>query len=287
MLVRDHYPSGVPSWVDTAQPDPDVAAAFYGDLFGWSFEDRMPGEVPGQYLIAQLEGHDVAAIGSQPDDTAPLPVWNTYIAVDSADGAAAAVLRAGGQVLQEPMDVAKAGRMAVASDPAGAVFCVWQAGTQTGARIVNAPGTWNFSNLETQDVEGSEAFYGAVFGWEARRIDMGGFEAIMWVVPGYGDYLTSLEPELRERQGSEGAPEGFADCVAWLNVMPDEVAAEVPAHWSVTFAVADADWTAQRAADKGGTVVVAPFDTGYGKAATLADPFGAVFTVNTYEPPTD
>ena len=41
------YPHGVPSWVDTEQPDTDAARAFYGELFGWSFEDAMPPEAPG------------------------------------------------------------------------------------------------------------------------------------------------------------------------------------------------------------------------------------------------
>jgi predicted enzyme related to lactoylglutathione lyase len=43
---RDAYIAGVPCWVDTSQPDPDAAAAFYGGLFGWEFEDAMP--APGR-----------------------------------------------------------------------------------------------------------------------------------------------------------------------------------------------------------------------------------------------
>lgn len=42
MLERDGYPHGVPCWVDTRQPDPEAAVAFYGDLFGWTFEERTP-----------------------------------------------------------------------------------------------------------------------------------------------------------------------------------------------------------------------------------------------------
>ena len=66
MRERDGYPPGVPCWVDTAQPDPEAAAAFYGGLFGWEFEDRMPADAPGRYLVAQLRGRDVAAVGSLP-----------------------------------------------------------------------------------------------------------------------------------------------------------------------------------------------------------------------------
>ena len=55
-----------------------------------------------------------------------------------------------------------------------------------------------------------------------------------------------------------GAPEGFEDAVAWL--VPD---ADGPAHWSVTFAVDDADGTCERAASLGGEVLSGPVDTGW------------------------
>src|SRR5579862_4972348 len=35
VLKRDGYIHGVPCWVDTNQPDPEAAVAFYGGLFGW------------------------------------------------------------------------------------------------------------------------------------------------------------------------------------------------------------------------------------------------------------
>src|SRR5260370_1025518 len=37
---RDRYPHGVPCWIDTAQPDPEAAARFYGELFGWTLTDQ-------------------------------------------------------------------------------------------------------------------------------------------------------------------------------------------------------------------------------------------------------
>jgi predicted enzyme related to lactoylglutathione lyase len=75
---RDRYIPGVPCWVDSTQPDPRAAAEFYGGLLGWEFEDRMPPDAPGEYLVARLRGHDVAAVGSQPDGGPPAATWNTY-----------------------------------------------------------------------------------------------------------------------------------------------------------------------------------------------------------------
>jgi predicted enzyme related to lactoylglutathione lyase len=51
------------------------------------------------------------------------PMWNTYIAVDSADEAAAKVEEAGGKVGMAPFDT-PVGPMAVLADPQGAVFSV-------------------------------------------------------------------------------------------------------------------------------------------------------------------
>ena len=65
MLERDGYLPGVPCWVDTSQPDPEAAVAFYGGLFGWDFKDAMPPGSPGKYFFARLRGGDVAAVGSQ------------------------------------------------------------------------------------------------------------------------------------------------------------------------------------------------------------------------------
>ncbi len=283
MRERDGYPPGVPCWVDTAQPDPEAAAAFYGGLFGWEFEDRMPADAPGRYLVAQLRGCDVAAVGSQPPGLPPAPVWNTYVWVDSADEATAAAKDAGGTALMEPFDVLDAGRMAMLADPEGASFCVWQARGSRGAQLVNEPGTWNFSGLDTRDPEGAAAFYGAVFGWEAETVDLGEGGFTFWRLAGYGDHLEERDPGLRSRLAADGAPAGFEDAVAWLAPITEE---DTPAHWSITFAVDDADAIADRAAELGGTVVVPPTDAPWVRMAVLSDPQGATFTVTRYMPPT-
>lgn len=284
MLERHRYPSGVPCWVDTEHPDPAAAAIFYGGLFGWDLADRMPPEAPGHYFIAQIHGRDVAAVGSSGVAGRPA-VWNTYIAVESADDAAARVTQAGGTVISEPVDIPEAGRAATFADPSGAVFSVWQANRRIGAQLVNEPGTWNWSNLSTDDPAGAVAFYGAVFGWVGETIDFGGDSSTMWRLPGYGDFLASLEPGIRERQAETGAPPGFADAIGWmLPLTSEQTAAGVGPHWGVTFTVEDTDGVADSTTALGGDVVVAPYSAGPVRAATLADPQGAAFSVNSFDP---
>jgi predicted enzyme related to lactoylglutathione lyase len=281
MLERDGYLPGVPCWVDTTQPDPGVAVAFYGGLFGWEFEDVMPPGSAGRYFIARLRGGDVAAVGSQPQGQPSTAAWNTYIWVQSADEVVSKVTAAGGRVVMEPFDVLDAGRTAVFTDSEGAAFCVWEAGQHKGARIVNEPGSLNFNSLNTRDPEGAKSFYGSVFGWETLAVG-GGVE--MWRLAGYGDFLAQRDPELRERQAASGAaPEGFADVVATLNPIAEDQP-DTSAHWGVTFAVDDADATAQKATALGGRVLVAPFDAPWVRMTVISDPHGATFTASKFVP---
>ena len=202
MAERDGYIPGVPCWIDTSQPDPDAAGSFYSGLFGWEIEDVMPPGSDAKYLMARLHGGEVAAISSATEGAAGSPAWNTYVWVESADETAAKVGAAGGTVLVEPFDVFDAGRMAAFADPEGATFSVWQAKDHRGARIVNEPGALNFNGLETRDVAGAAAFYGAVFGW--RTFDLPAGKA--WTLPGYGDYLEELTPGIRARTAEYGLP---------------------------------------------------------------------------------
>jgi len=264
----------VPCWVDTNQPDPGAAAQFYSGLFGWETEDAMPPDAGAHYFMARIDGRDAAAISSPPPGAPPEAAWNTYVRVESADDAAAAVRDAGGQVLSEPFDVFDSGRMGVFADPEGAVFCVWQPGSHRGSAAVNEHGAVNFNNLHTDDVEAAKAFYGAVFGW--TTIDAG---APMWALPGYGDHLEELNPGMRAGMKEMGAPEGFENVVA--TILPCDGA---PAHWSVTFAVNDADATATRARELGGSVLAEPQNGPWVRFAVLADPAGASFIASQFVP---
>ena len=278
MPDRDGYIPGVPCWIDTSQPDPKAAVAFYSGLFGWEFEDVMPQGSEAEYFIGRLGGRDAGAVGSIPEAAPQMAMWNTYIWVDSADEAASKVTDAGGKTLMEPFDVMDAGRMAVFADPEGAVFCVWQAKGNKGLQVVNEHGSLNFNGLNTRDVEGAKRFYGSVFGWTTLALGGG---AEMWTLPGYGDHLEESDPEIRKRVAEVGGPAGFEDVVASINPIGDDQP-DTPAHWSVTFGVDDADASAAKAAELGGKVVVAPFDAPWVRMTVLSDPQGATFIASQF-----
>ena len=266
------YPAGVTCWVDTEQPDLEAAAAFYAGLLGWTLTDVAPPGTGYSYLLATLDGQDVAAlapvIGDRP------AAWNTYVAVDDTDAAAAAVPSLGGTVALPPTDAGPGGRWALCLDPFGAEFRLWQARRRLGAQLVNAPGAWNFSDLHTPDRERALTFYGSLFGWVTTELPGG--TGTMLQVPGYGDHLAAtVDPGIHERQAS--APAGFADVIGGL-VVDDRP------HWSVTFSVADRD-DAAATAEKLGATVLSSAESMWTRTACVRDPQGAEFTLSQFTPP--
>jgi uncharacterized protein len=208
----------------------------------------------------------------------PEAVWNTYIWVEDADEAAANARKAGGSVLSGPFDVMDAGRMAVLADSEGAAFCVWQAREHKGARIVNEPGSLNFNVLNTCKPAAAKRFYGALFGWTTLDLGSGEF----WTLSAYGDHLEQLTPGTRERTAALGAA-GFEDVVAAITPIAGEDA-DTPARWGVTFSTEDADATAARAAELGGTALLAPVDAPYSRLTVVRDPQGATFSATAFVP---
>ncbi|HZY96970.1 MAG TPA: VOC family protein [Candidatus Cybelea sp.] len=267
MSERTHYPAGVPCWVDTLQPNPEAAKQFYGDVFGWEFiaPGQMPGTPPGKYFVAQLRGHDVAGIASQPEGVPASTAWNTHIAVDSVDATCAKILSTGGTVLVAPFDARPAGRMAVVSDPAGAVFCIWEANDRRGAQLVNEPSAWAMNVLTTRDSEGAKRFYGEVFGWRTDTVEAGGTPITLWRLPGY--------------VGGEPQQPVPRDVVAVM-VPPNASTKHLPPHWSVDFWIDDVDRAAATAAKLGANLIEPPRDTPGFRTCVLADPQGAIFSLS-------
>jgi uncharacterized protein len=301
MPERDGYIPGVPCWVDASEPDPESALDFYGGLFGWEFEDVRSSSPDAMYFIArgearsssifdtsgELRNGDVAGVRSIPEAAPPMAMWNTYFWVESADEAVSKVRDAGGGVVTEPFDFMDACRMAVLTDPEGAVFGVWEAKEHKGARLVNDPGAPVFNGLNTRDVDGAKSFYGAVFGWETGAIGGGGEG---WMLPGYGDWLEhEHHPGLSRRMAAAGAPAGFEDVVGAIVPIADDQP-DTPAHWGVTFATADTDATAARATELGGRVIVPPFDAPWStstytiRITVIGDPRGATFSASKFLP---
>ena len=161
MSIRTSYAPGIPSWVDVMVPNRDEGKAFYGALFGWTFEDSVDPE-SGAVIYGNCfsNGHMVCGLMEMnPQMGAMPPVWGTYIATADADETVQRVTAAGGTVMIPPMDVMDVGRMAVFADPSGAVLGLWQAKTHKGAELVNQPYGFCWNELDTRDTAAASSFF--------------------------------------------------------------------------------------------------------------------------------
>ena len=254
MVTRDtRWPAGTPSWVDVSVDDVPKAVAFYEALFGWDIQ--VGGPEVGGYAIAHKDGQIVAGIGPKMGPAEAPAAWTTYLATDDADETAAKIKGAGGQLLAEPMDVMEEGRMAIAMDPSGAAFGIWQGEHTTGIGVANEPGTLTWNEDMSRDFEGSKAFYHDVFGYDYQDMSGDGFKYAMLMLDGHE--------------------------VGGIGEYPEGTPAEVPAAWGAYFMVEDTDAAMAKAVELGGSVVRPAADTPYGRMGTVTDDHGAVFSVMT------
>ncbi|WP_328748216.1 VOC family protein [Streptomyces sp. NBC_00285] len=154
------YGEGVPCWVDAQLPDVAAGRRFYGELFGWTFEEA-PTAREGS-LWAHRKGEPVAALARKTDGRMPT-VWTVYFATPDIEALADRIWAAGGQVVTAPVPVAGLGTSALVTDAEGAVFGLWEPGSHQGFGSRHEPGTFAWAELYARDTEAANAFYGELF----------------------------------------------------------------------------------------------------------------------------
>jgi uncharacterized protein len=233
------FEPGEPVWIDLQTPDGSTAAStFYARLFGWRAvaRHRPLDDVSGYWMFRQ-DGYELAGMvpGREPS-------WTMYIGVTDIAATVAAVAAHGGSVLVHPTPVWEAGIMANCADPFGAAFSLWQAGEDNGFARRDEPVSFAWGELSSPDPEGVMAFYGEVFGWEAKEAEL--------VLPGVDRPVARRVPTV----ASESA-------------------------WTVHFAVDDVDAMVARAVTLRARVLRPPTTHAHGRTAVLQDPSGASFAV--------
>ena len=154
-------PLGRPCWIDitvTTAEDRERLVAFLCDVFGWSFEASGPDM--GYYTMLRQDGADVAAVGQQETGGGR---WVTFLATPDIDATATRVRDAGGTVFVEPMAIMRAGSMALAADPTGAVLGLWQPDLFAGFPDAIAPGCPEWFHHGSQDPDAAARFYAEAF----------------------------------------------------------------------------------------------------------------------------
>ena len=259
MEVSKHIP-GTFCWVELGTTDQGAAKKFYGELFGWDAVE-VPLGPDSYYSMYKLKGKDVAgafALSQAEISMGMRCYWGLYINVENADIAVKAISAAGGTLIEGPFDVFDIGRMAVAQDPTGAVFKIWQSIRHMGVGIMGENNSMCWQELATRDLDGAKKFYSTVFGWEPRTQD--------------NSSMAYTEIYLND---ADGKPNSFGGMYTMMPHMEG-----VPPHWMPYFSVADCDGFVAKAELLGGKAHVPPMDIPQvGRFSMLTDPQGAAFAV--------
>lgn len=241
-------------WHDLITDDPATASRFYGQLFGWTFEEAVrPGG--GSYLLIRSGSRYVAGMVQldDPPDGAEYSRWLGYLSVANVDAAVKQTLAAGGAALREPRQIGQVGRAAVIRDPQGAVLGLLR--SQHGDpddSMPASPGVIAWNELLAGDDAAAAGFYRALGNYDTRRVERRG-----------GDYFL-LSDGQRERAGILQNPFD-----------------EAPPAWLTHFFVADVAAASRRTEALGGTVLLAPSpDFRDGSVALIADPTGAILVLS-------
>jgi hypothetical protein len=297
------FARSAPCWVDVQLPDLEAGKRFYGELFGWTFR---AGE--GPYADAFSDGKLVAALAAKQDGRMPT-AWGIYFATDDIAASVARIREAGGQVITEPVRAGRAGVLAQAADPGGAVFGLWQAGDREGFQKQNEPGSFCWTEVYTRQKDRVDPFYEKVFGFRSTDLEDSGAET--------GDSGTGRDdsppndsppndslpddsppddslpddsppddsppddsrPAGYRMWSPAGTEPGPDTAVGGRSVITDALPAEMPSYFLSYFAVEDCNRTAGNAVRLGGRISAPPFDIPYGRMAVLQDDQGAVFAV--------
>ena len=251
-----HAP-GTFCWPELTSTDQAAAEKFYAGLFGWTMKQTEMG--PGShYTIFEKDGEAVAAAAQMDANMKGVPSnWLSYVSTANVDQSVEKAKSLGGTLVAGPFDVMEHGRMAVLTDPQGAHFALWQANNMPGISRLNEDDSLVWTELMTSDTAKAGAFYSGLFGWGTEKYP-GGMEYTLW------------------KKGSENAG-------GMMAITPEM--GPIPPNWLIYIGVKDADATAAKAKQLGGSVMREPWSVpGVGRIAILKDPTGAVFAIIKGEP---
>jgi predicted enzyme related to lactoylglutathione lyase len=240
-------------WEELTTNDIEGARDFYAKILDWKYEISPISEGETYTNISTRDGDPVGgAYGTTERPTG----WMSYIGVESADDAVAKARELGAEIVAEPFDVMKFGRMATIKDPAGAYVSIWQPYDMQGSTSEYKHGTVAWREIRTNDIQPALDFYSKWIGWKPEAVEMGDFTYWTW------------------NQGDTQIGGAF-------QATPDM--GPMPPHWGVIFNVDDVDAAYKLALANGATSIMAPDDIpSIGRYAGLIDPQGAAFGVMKY-----
>lgn len=161
-------------WQELLCNDPGPATAFYERILPWKAKRFSPGS---PYLMFHsADGKAVAGAMRLSEDAKAKgtpPHWRGYIGVGDVDSLAGQAVGLGAHVQQPAQDVPGVGRVALLTDPEGAIFGLYSPLLDSGSAPASSGFAW--AELAVRNREAGLAFYRELFGWQLRPpMDMGG-----------------------------------------------------------------------------------------------------------------
>ncbi len=158
-------------WNDLITDNLDLTRAFYGALFGWTFE-HASGK-GGRYLLARSGNTYVAGIVEvkSRNQASKISRWLPYVSVENVDGATSIASAAGAKVVVPALDVSF-GRVAAIIDPEGAVLGLAHSRIGDPDDASTSPGIGRvvWTELLANDAEAAARFYRDVVGYETSTV---------------------------------------------------------------------------------------------------------------------
>lgn len=238
MLIADYAP-GHPAWLDIMVNDTasrEGLMAFCTEVFGWTF--TVGGPDTAYYSMAHANGVPVAGIGQMEGSPAQ---WTTYLATKDIDATAAKATELGAMMMFGPIDVMDAGRLAIISDPAGAVFGLWEQKDFAGTGVYGEPNTPGWWNHTSSDPKIAAKFYCELFG-------LAGMEA-------NGGYMIAISDSDQ----------------AFASISPNPAPDDMPPHWAPIILSADLAVTRERVTGAGGELMFESMDVPGGTITAFKD----------------
>ncbi len=160
------YHPGQFVWFDLLTADVAAAKVFYGELFGWSFEQE------GRYATIFNNGHRIAGMLEVEPKTGEYaePLWLGSLSVVDVDKAAGKVKEQGGKVLKGPDDMQNRGRGVLVSDPQGAQLVLLRATGGDPPDDEPEMGDWVWNEIWSNQPQETSRFYQALGGYEVIKI---------------------------------------------------------------------------------------------------------------------
>ncbi|WOQ18232.1 VOC family protein [Raineyella sp. W15-4] len=251
-MSENTIPQGRPIWIDLTTTDIEKARAFYGTVFGWTFEDQGP-DFGNYNMVKSGDAFIGGMMGRVPEMPAGPDVWTVYLNTPDAQATCDKATEHGGSVMVPPMQVGGSGTMGVIIDSGNCATGFWQPGDFEGTQKTAVAGTPCWFEIFTPAYATSLDFYRDVFGWD--------------IVP---------MSDTDEFRYSTNGP----DRAAVAGIMEATFLGEGhPGFWRTYLGAVDVDATAATIVEAGGSVVEAPQDSPYGRFATVADDQGANFLI--------